>query len=69
MATFRPSCRYFDTERSPQPVEAAGGSSRLKRGVTAIAVTEIILDQPQIIAMVGQHKPTGMAQHVGMEVT
>ena len=49
----------------PQPVEAHGGRSGVVGGVAWVAVAEVVLDQAQVVAAVGQREAAGVAQHVG----
>lgn len=55
--------------RLPQPVEPAGGGTRVMRRVPGIAVSEVILDQPQVVAAIGQGEAAGVPQHVRMDGT
>ena len=50
-----------------QPLNPAGGEARIAHGVFGIAVTEIILDEPEIVALVREVEAAGVAEHVGME--
>lgn len=42
------------------------GSACVVDRVLGVAMTEIVLDQPEVVAPVGQEKATGMAQHMRM---
>ena len=35
--------------------------------VFKVAMSKIVLDQPKVIALIGQVKPVPMAQHMGMK--
>ena len=56
---------FFDAmwSTSPEPVEPAGGPGVVD-GVPGIAMTQVILDETQIVAPVGEIIAAGMAQHV-----
>jgi AraC-like DNA-binding protein len=49
----------------PQPVEAHRRRAGVVGGVARVAVAEVVLDEPQIVAFVGECEAAGMAQHVG----
>ena len=36
-------------------------------GVPRVAVAEIVLDEAEVVALVGQHEPAGVPQRVGMD--
>src|ERR1700730_2400355 len=57
---------FFDAMRStsPEPVEPAGGGPGVVDGVPGITMTQIILDETQIVAPVGEIIAARMAQHV-----
>jgi hypothetical protein len=46
---------------SPEPVEPAGGGPGVVDGVPGIAMTQVILDETQIVAPVGEIIAAGMA--------
>jgi hypothetical protein len=49
---------------SPEPVEPAGGGPGVVDGVPRIAMAQVIVDETQIVAPVGEIIAAGMAQHV-----
>ena len=53
----------------PQSLETGSSSARVMSGVPRIAVSKIILDQPQVVSLVRQSEAAGMPQHVWMDVT
>ncbi len=53
----------------PQIVEPMRRGSRVVGGMPWIPVPEVILDQPQVAALVRQGKAAGMTQHVGMHMS
>ena len=57
---------FFDAmwSTSPEPVEPAGGGPGVVDGVPGITMTQIILDETQIVAPVGEIIAARMAQHV-----
>jgi hypothetical protein len=59
----RASCRPLVF---PECFEAARGQLRIADGVGDIPVTQVLLDRPRIVSLVGQLEPAGVAEHVGM---
>lgn len=55
--------------RSPYAIEPPRCCACVMRGVPRISVAEIVLDQPQVIAPVGECEAAGMAQHVRVDAT
>ena len=49
---------------SPEPFEPPTGSPRVVDGVPGIAVAEVVLDEAQIVPLVGEREAAGMAQRV-----
>ncbi len=50
----REDVRFGHLALSPQPFEAMAGSAGVVDGVLGVAVAEVILDQPEIMALVGE---------------
>src|SRR3954447_5710278 len=53
---------------SPEPFEPPTGSPRVVDGVWGIAVAEVVLDETQVVPLVGQREAAGMAQRVRVDV-
>ena len=51
---------------SPEILEPARRQLSIAHGVLDIPVPEVGLERPRVVALVGQRKATGVAQHVGM---
>src|SRR3954465_12175437 len=49
---------------SPEPFEPPAVSPCVVDGVSRIAVAEVVLDEAQIVPLVGEREATGMAQRV-----
>jgi hypothetical protein len=45
------------------------GNPGITHSMLWVAVTQIILYEAQVIALIGQIKAAGMAQHVGINIT
>src|SRR4051794_3048336 len=54
---------------SPEPFEPPTGSPRVVDGVPGIAVAEVVLDETQVMPLVGEREAAGMAQRVRVEVS
>jgi hypothetical protein len=50
-----------------QPLEAAAGGACVADGVPRVAVAEVVLDQAQVVAPVGQLEAAGVAHHVRVD--
>src|SRR5215217_1272424 len=48
----------------PQPLETIGGGAGVMGRVLGLAVAEIVLDQPQVVALVREIEAAGVAEHV-----
>ena len=53
----------------PQSLESNASDTRIVNRVFGVSMPKMVLDQPQVIALIGQIKPTGMPQHVGIRRT
>src|SRR3954467_9671768 len=53
---------------APEPLEPPAVSPRVVDGVPGIAVAEVVLDEAQIVPLVGEREAAGMAQRVRMDV-
>src|SRR4051812_42640682 len=51
---------------APDPLKAAAGDACVMDGVSGVAVAEVILDQPEIVAPVREGEAAGVPQHVRM---
>jgi hypothetical protein len=51
---------------APQPLKPAACRAGVVDGVPGIAMTEVILDEAQVMTFVGQDEPAGMPQGVRM---
>src|SRR6478672_4954912 len=49
---------------SPEPLEPPAGSTGVVDGVSGIAVAEVVLDEAQVVPLVGEREAAGMAQRV-----
>ena len=49
---------------TPEAFKPAAGDARIVNGVLRIPVAKIVVDEPQIVAAIGEIEATGMAQHV-----
>ena len=52
----------------PQPFEAVGGDTGVVGGVPGLPMAEIVLDQAQVVAAVGETVAAGVAQRVRVDV-
>ena len=69
---YRPSdreaVRFGHLRSAPEPFETMGGDTGVVGGVPGLAMAEIVLDQAQVVAPVGEIVATGMAQRVRVDV-
>jgi len=63
----REAVRFGHLASSPQPFEAPACCSGVMDGVLGVAVAEIVLDQAQIVALVGQVVAAGVAERVRVD--
>ena len=49
---------------TPEVFKPAAGDARVVDGVLRIPVTKIVLDEPQIVAAIGEKETARMAQHM-----
>ena len=54
---------------SPEPFEPTTGSPRVVDGLTGIAVAEVVLDETQVVPLVGEREAAGMAQRVRVDAS
>lgn len=52
---------------SPQAIEPRCCRAGIVGGMSGIAMTEIVLDKPQIVPLVGKREAAGMAEHMGID--
>lgn len=52
----------------PQSLEAPAGGAGVMDRMTRVAVSEVVLDQAQVMALVGQIVAAAMAQHVRPDI-
>ena len=52
----------------PQPFETMGSDTGVVDGVPGVAMAEIVLDQAQVVAPVGEVVAAGVAQRVRLDV-
>jgi N-methylhydantoinase B/oxoprolinase/acetone carboxylase alpha subunit len=52
----------------PQPFATMGGDTGVVGGVPGLPMTEIVLDQAQVVAAIGKIVATSVAQRVRMDV-
>lgn len=50
--------------RFPESLESDPGDSRVVHSVLGVAVAEVILDEPEVVALVRQVEATGVPQRV-----
>ncbi len=71
LATWRPSdretVRFGHLASPPQPLEAPACRAGVVDGMLRVAVAEVVLDQPQIMALVGEVVAAGVAQCVRVD--
>lgn len=60
--------RRWALRSSPQSLEAAAGGAGVVDSVPGIAVTEIVLDQSQVVAFVGEREAARVPQCVRMDI-
>src|SRR3954447_8867583 len=70
---IRPASEWADgmaisSAAVPQPFETMGGDTGVVGRVPGLAVAEIVLDQAQIVATIGEIVATGVAQRVRVDV-
>jgi len=53
-------------DSTPKALEASGCDAGVVNGVLGIAMPKVVLDQPQVVAAVGQGEAAGMSKHVRM---
>src|SRR3954462_3613746 len=51
----------------PEPLEPAAGHARVMDRVLGVAMAQVVLDEPQIVALVGQIDAARVAHHMRME--
>ncbi|GLS37176.1 hypothetical protein GCM10010869_27690 [Mesorhizobium tianshanense] len=49
---------------APHSVKTLGGDTSVMSGVFGVAMAEIILDEAQVIATVGEREAAGVAEHI-----
>lgn len=52
---------------APEAFEPGSPGSGVVGGVPWVSVAEVVLDEAQVVALVGESEAPGMTQHVGMD--
>ena len=67
LITFHGATRWYFSSvfgSTPDPFKAAAGDACVMDGMSWVAVAEVILDQPEIVAPNRESETTGVPQHV-----
>ena len=62
----REGVRFGHLALSPQPLEAPPRRAGIMDGVPEVTVAEVVLDEPEIMALIGQGEAAGVSQRVRM---
>src|SRR3954468_19288182 len=66
--SFLPFPRVLDpTISPPEPLEPAAGHARVMDRVLGVAMAQVVLDEAQIVALVGKVEATRVAQHMRVD--